>query len=955
MIKKGECQVQRELEDLVTDLKSTLITKRLKAVKSLGKLKTPLAVDPLRDVLNDRSKEVRCAAIEALSTIQPHNLAEVLLPLSRDRSADVRLRVAYALAVCSHEDAVKCLFDLMRDPKDAVANMAAKCLAKNPKTSLTTLIRQFGDKSWKLRSRSAMAISRMGKAAGDALRAALEDGDPNIRFWSALCIGHLRDRSFTKDLVGKLSDTDTGVRVGALRALRESGDPSVVGKLFEALSHPSEQVRDLIYDILKDFGTHSIPFLLESLSSEYWMGRALAARALSEMGSEAIAPLTAALEGQDKERRYWAVKILGQMKEESALPEILRFLSDSDSEIRMAAVEALGNYQSPENISLLIEKFIDPSWVVRREAYKSVVKFGRTALPFLLSALASVEEDVRYWALRALGDLKPPGIFPELVKLLKDRSWNIRKTTAEVLSEFGENGLLELTNLATESDYEVRFWVLQTLGKIGSNISLPLLFRALEDPSEAIRNAAQKALANYGPDIIDDLFALLKSDKRRLLESVVSTLNHMTPEIVVPKICQFLGKFDEHVSFWMIRALEGFKKHARKSVKTLLESKGNEVRRQAILALGRVGTPEDAEDVISHLKDEHWPARIAAAETLGFIINPIAVEPLMDALDDDDEDLALAAAKSLGKIADDRSIPALITALTRESWTLRLIVINILGTMRIKRAVPDLLKLLDEETVDLKIPIIKTLGEIGQPESYKPLKERFDKETDSETRAAYLDTLATLQNPNLIPVLIEFVKPDKPLEERRSAIKALGTLHATDAKILLFETLKDPDSLINREALSSLRMILPAVEFKKMDEAINATKLRQENFQRHFQEGMRQMRLGTMVEAERELKAALKLNPKAAYVYSALGNLYYKTGKLIDATKAYVMATSVEPRDITLRLNLGMVYYRRKAYKEAAESFSIVLKEVDPKSQQGVYASKMMEKIKNESRNTPNR
>ncbi|RCK78688.1 MAG: HEAT repeat domain-containing protein [Candidatus Ozemobacter sibiricus] len=948
MTMKGECAVQRELEDLVTDLKSTLITKRLKAVKALGKLKTPLAIEPLRDVLNDRSKEVRCATVEAIAQIGPSNLAEILVPLARDRSADVRLRVAYALAGTSHDDAVRCLFELIRDPKDPVAVMAAKSLARSPKASLAQLIRLFGDKSWKVRSRAAMAITRMGRAAETALQSAMEDPDPNIRFWACLCLGHLRDRTHTKALLDKLSDRDLGVRLAALRSLREIGDPHIVSRLFEALSQPSEQVRDLIYDILKDFGTYSIPYLMESLSSEYWMGRSLAARALAEMGTEAILPLTEALEGQNKERKFWAIKILGQMKEESAFPEIRTFLSDPDSEIRMAAVQAMGSFQNPDAIPLLIERFIDPSWVVRREACKAIVRFGPAAYSALLSALGSMEEDVRYWALRAIGELKPPGAFHELIKLLRDRSWNIRKTTAEILATFGEDALLELTSLATESDAEVRFWVLQSLGRIGSKISLPLLFKALEDPSEAIRTAAQKALAHYGPTIVDDLFTLFKSENRRLLESVVATFRNMGQDAVLGRLCHNLGKYDDHVNYWIRRAIESFGPAARPAVLALLESKNHEVRRQALLALGQIGQPGDAETVIPHLKDEHWPARIAAAETLGVLGDASAVEPLMDALEDDDEDLALAAARALGRIGDHRAVPALLSALTREYWTLKLTVIGILGQMRVQRAVPDLLRLLDEDLIDLKIPVVKALGEIGHPDSYRPLRERFERETDPEARSVYLRAFAALGNPAIIPTLIELTKPDHPWEERRAAIKALGLLHAEEAKAPLLTALRDADLLISREALAALKAILPPADFRKLEEAHATARKREEAFQKSFQEGMRLMKLGQLADAEKALKAAARINPKAAYVYSALGNIYYKSGKLIDATKAYVMATTVEPRDITLKINLGMVYYRRRAYREATEVFTTIAKLVDPRSQQGQYAAKMLEKIKAE-------
>ena len=97
------------------------------------------------------------------------------------------------------------------------------------------------------------------------------------------------------------------------------------------------------------------------------------------------------------------------------------------------------------------------------------------------------------------------------------------------------------------------------------------------------------------------------------------------------------------------------------------------------------------------------------------------------------------------------------------------------------------------------------------------------------------------------------------------------------------------------------------------------------------------------------VKQAIKINPRAAYVYSALGNLYYKTGKLIDGTKAYIMATNMSPEDITLKLNLGMVYYRRRAFKEAMQVFSKVIKIAGPKSQQGLYAQKIFNKIKLEA------
>jgi HEAT repeat protein len=943
-------QTQNELEDLVTDLRSTLITKRIKAVRALGKLKEPAALEPLMYVLGDRSKEVRCVAVEAIGILNPPNFSQLITPLARDKSADVRLRVAHALGKHKDDLAIETLLTLIRDPKDEVATMASKSLSKNAHNSLALLIRLFADDSWKIRSRAANTITKMGKSAVVALKTALDDENPNVRFWAITCIGHLRDKSHSQLVLAHLNDKNSGVRIAALRALRELGDPNIASALFEALSQPSDQVRDLIYEILKDFGTHSIPYLMDSLTNEYWVGRSLAAQALTDMGTEAVAPLVKVLEGQDKERRFWAIKILGKMQERTAYQAIKRFLSDADPEIRMAAMESMGLYLNPEVIPDIIERFTDPSWIVRKYASKALVEFGHQAVPALVKSLSSEVEDVRYWALRALGSIKPIGIFPVLVKLFTDKSWTIRKTTSDVIAAYGEDSLMELTSVSADAtDPEVKYWVLRSLGKIRSKISLPLLFKALDDDSESIMDAAQKALANYGEEVIEDLFALFKSERRRLLESVCKTLQRMDSRLVVPWLCRSLGKFDEQVSFWVRRTLCGFKEAAHQEIIRLLGSNSEEIRRQAVMCIGQFGFEDDSRHIMDLLKDESWPVRIATAEALGELRDSTSVMGLADAIEDDDEDLSMAAMVALGKIGDDRAVPSLISILHHESWALKFQAIRILGEMRVSRAFIDLICLLDEDTLDLKAHIISALSKISHPRCYEELKKRFDDEDELEARLAYMEAFAEIGNGAIIPVLIKLAaSTNKSLEERRAAVRALGKMRAMAAKSVFIGALKDKDISLNREALGALEQIMSPEEFHKTERAVTAAKKRQEAFTYSFNEGMKKMRLNEYEEAEKLLRNAAKLNPRASYVYSALGNLYYKAGRLIESTKAYVMATSLSPQDITLRLNLGMIYYRRKAYQEAEASFEAVVKLAGAGSQQGDYSLKMLEKIKSE-------
>lgn len=937
-----------ELDDILLDLNSTLIAKRLKAIKQLAEIKNPVSIEPLLRLLKDRSSDVRCAVVDSIKAHRPDNFPKMMRLVMQDESADVRLRLAAALGDYPEELSVMTLMTLLHDSKNQVADMAARSLAKFPQASLSLLIKEFASPVWKVRSRAATAVKHMKNKAVEALTVAITDKNPDVRYWALLCLGALKDKKHLPIVVPALKDQDHGVRIAALRALREIGDPSVCPQLFEALLQPSEQIRELVFEILKDFGTHSIPYLVDSLSSEYRTSRALAAQALCDMGSEAVYPLVEALESADKERKFWSIRILGELKEKTALPRIKELMSDPDSEIRLAATEAVAAYRNSSVIPLLLEKFIDPVWVVRKKACEGVVSFTSEAVPYLLKALKSDEQDIKYWSLRAIGGLRPAGVFKHILSLFRDPAWPIRKTASDVISQYGEAVLNDITPLAGErNDPEVRYWVLRSLGRIGAKESLPILFASLDDPSEAIRDAAQKALASYGRTICDDLFALFKSGKRRVLVGVSKVFSLMQPDMIVPILCYKLGHLDENVNYWIRETLLSFPAQAPEHLLPLLEHAYAEVRRQTIMTLGSLGRPEDGKKIAEYVRDESWPVRIAVAEALGKLRYKPAMKDLMIMAEDGNEELAAAAVTAIGKIGEQEAIPVLISALQRESWLLRYNAVKILGELRAARAFPDLLKLLDEDTMELKANIIASIAMTGHEKAFKELLKRFDKETEADMRLVYIDAFAVLQNQAAVPRLLKLAEQKESRDERCHALRAIGKLKAVEGKQVLIKALRDKEPAVAKAAMDALEVMMDKEEFLKTEKAVNAARKKQEEFAEAFEAGMQEMRRGNTDEAEKYFKKALKMNPGASYIYSAMGNMYYKQGKLVDATKSYQMAVKTSPEDVTLLMNLGMVYYRRRAIKEAIEIFEQVKDKTLPSSQQHIYAEKLLGRMSN--------
>ena len=118
-----------------------------------------------------------------------------------------------------------------------------------------------------------------------------------------------------------------------------------------------------------------------------------------------------------------------------------------------------------------------------------------------------------------------------------------------------------------------------------------------------------------------------------------------------------------------------FGAHKRPNIQTL-KRKGNiegliqalnyqddqNVRREAVWALGQIGDKRAVEPLISCLDDDCLMKELAA-RSLGEIGDQAALNPLIELLEDDNLDVRGSAAKALGKIGDPRAVKPMIAAL----------------------------------------------------------------------------------------------------------------------------------------------------------------------------------------------------------------------------------------------------------------------------------------------------
>jgi tetratricopeptide (TPR) repeat protein len=102
------------------------------------------------------------------------------------------------------------------------------------------------------------------------------------------------------------------------------------------------------------------------------------------------------------------------------------------------------------------------------------------------------------------------------------------------------------------------------------------------------------------------------------------------------------------------------------------------------------------------------------------------------------------------------------------------------------------------------------------------------------------------------------------------------------------------------------------------------------------EDGQRALAERRYADAERDFKQLLKLDNRSASVYSNLGVVYLRTGRLDLAIDALLKAKALAPGVPGIRLNLGLAYFRKNDFAVAATYFGEVLAS-DPSNRQARY------------------
>jgi HEAT repeat protein len=660
-----------------------------------------------------------------------------------------RRRAVAALGASGAREAIRPLLVAVSDDSWAVRQAASEYLAAWAPAELLPVLEHAlrrGDDA-AMRNAAMEIYVKMAGGAVPSLLELLHDTDEEIRLFSAVMLGGIRDARAAAPLIAALEDTDVNVRHAAAVSL---GQARAAG---------------------------AVPALVRALSDEPWIQFA-AIGALGLIGDPAATPAVVPLLADDMLRGP-ALEALGRLAGREALPHLVPHLFDSDPTLRNAAIQAV---VAVEQRATAAGESLDPE--VQQALRRSDL------VDHLLLTLADDEPQNRRTAVLTLGWLRESRAERPLIDLLGESSLQEHVTHALVSIGFQsraayEHGLQHL-------DDAVRQGTLRCLAWIAPPGAIDLVAPMIHDPSPEVRAEAVAAIGQLGDEDAGMLFFELLSDESDIIqESATRALASLPPERVLPLLVQALSSGDLSVR---VRAAEGIgllrDPRGVPSLVGQLRDPHESVRRAALRALGEIDAPESVEVLRACLCDDSSAVRQQAALSLGRRADPDAAPALLGLLDDPDPRMRFVALRALGQVRNHDAVPRVVAFLGDTSKELRFAAVEALGCIRSPAAVRPLMGMLVDADRSLRRATSESLGSIGDPQAVPPLLLALEDEHWS-VRSAAAAALGRIASPKAVPALAVRLD-DEDATVRRAATAALGEIGDVRAAGRLVEALRDP-------------------------------------------------------------------------------------------------------------------------------------------------------------------
>lgn len=321
----------------------------------------------------------------------------------------------------------------------------------------------------------------------------------------------------------------------------------------------------------------------------------------------------------DKKIRIEVAKILGRINNDSAIPHLLLLTNDGNPEVQKAAIASLEYYTMVEEvINTLMSIIVDKSKDTNVRIKTILVFLNKFSLPqdhikkLVDLSQNDADDEVRQVAHEVL--MRRESIDPKERKLhlnaliTETKSSNLQKRMIAIkqLSFYDEEEVIQtLSEFIDNPIDEIRKEVVESLIKMNSFKSIPILIRLLEDPDIDIQNSSNYACMRLRDQLISEL--KMTVDRRAIAAAYLSKLGIFAVESLIQVIC------------------DAEKYHAKTSP--------YEIRMAAVKALSQIQDPRVIDYLVRALNDQDDEVVASVAQVFGSIGNANNIQHLENVME----------------------------------------------------------------------------------------------------------------------------------------------------------------------------------------------------------------------------------------------------------------------------------------------------------------------------------
>lgn len=562
-----------------------------------------------------------------------------------------------------------------------------------------------------LRNAAVEILTRMGRDAVPMLLEQARCPDHDVRKFIVDILGDIGDERAVPVLITGLADDDSNVRAASAENLGKLRAQAGVPALLDAMSHPDLLLQFTILD------------------------------ALSRIGAPIAFPRLAPFR-DEKLLRKALVDCLGKVGDTSALPELIRSLTDPMRNVREAAVSALDH---------IGQRFPEPTRDALREAATD---------PLVVAVSEHLGEagnaGLRVAAIRILGWIQAGRAIPLLLRYLDQEA--LQRDCLEALVEIGRAQPQAMLDAWQEVDHQQRAYLAYVLGEARCAASQNVLRQALTEHDEQVRRMAAYALGRLeDPAVLDDLVAVLRRDAAPVQEAAsqaLVNLGQQYPAETLAALRPLLASAEAaHRRFAVTIIGQLPAETISDHLSHALKDPDAEVRQAALKAFEGRDTEAFLNTLLLALTDEDTEVRRIAVDILGASEAPEAVAGLQSALRDEDIWVRANAVRSLGRRAEGDSLQAVEAAVNDPVGLVSIAALETLAERLGERACPRLVAALDHADEEVVTAALDLLAGFPPEGWFEPQVETLINHPYWAVRSHFARHAAQLLGPKAVPIL----------------------------------------------------------------------------------------------------------------------------------------------------------------------------------------------------------